>query len=87
MAKQKTNTSVTSVVTAAEAVDISATDHTFSNVVRGLYVGAAGNLTVRLVGDDTDAVFANVVAGTVLPVAVASVRKTGTTAGSILGLI
>lgn len=87
MAKAKTNTSVQSVITAAEAVDISAADHTFANVVRGLYVGGAGDVILRLVGDDADVTFKAVPVGAVLPVAAAIVRRTGTTATFLVGLI
>lgn len=71
-----------------EAVDISVDDHAFSfGVPDGLYVGETGNVTGRASGDSTDVVFMGVPAGTILPVALTHVRKTGTTAGSMVGLL
>ncbi len=87
MAKAKTNTSWQGVVTAAEAVDISAADHTFANAVRGLYVGGAGDVIGRLVGDDADCTFKAVPVGSILPFAFSIVRRTNTTATFMVGLI
>ncbi len=87
MAKAKTNTNIQSVVTAAEAVDISAADHTFANTVRGMYIGGDGDLVVRLAGDDADVTFKGVRAGSTLPYAVSIVRRTNTTATFLIGLI
>ncbi len=87
MSKAKTNTSVQSVCTAAEAVDISSADHTFANTVRALYVGGAGDVIVRLAGDDADVTFKAVPVGSILPVAALIVRRTNTTATFMVGLI
>ncbi len=87
MAKAKTNTSIQSVATACEAVDISATDHTFANTVRALYVGGAGDVILRGAGDDADVTFKAVPAGTILPVAASIIRRTNTTATFMIGLI
>ena len=63
---------------------------------RAIYVGASGNLCVRLVGNttfpsDTEVMgqnveFINVVAGTILPIRVAQVQTTNTTAQHLVGL-
>jgi hypothetical protein len=59
------------------------TDHTFS--CKNLYVGGAGSLKVTTFGGDTQT-FANVTAGTLLPLHVKRVWSTGTTATNIVGL-
>ena len=51
---------------------------------RGLYVGGAGNITMRLVGDIADVVWTAVPAGTLLPVRVQYIRATGTTATNMV---
>jgi hypothetical protein len=52
-------------------------------VSRALYVGSGGDLAVRL-QDGTDLVLANLAPGTLMPIRVARVRATGTTAGQVL---
>lgn len=52
---------------------------------RSLFVGGAGNIAVDTTGGDT-VTFTGVVAGTILPVSVARVYATGTTATNIVGL-
>jgi hypothetical protein len=54
---------------------------------RAIYVGGAGNLTVRMSGDQAAAVFIAVPVGTVLPIAVDRVQATGTTATNLVGLV
>lgn len=54
-------------------------------VPRGIYVGAGGSIAVVLVNGDS-ASFANVAAGTVLPIRAKQVLATGTTASSLIGL-
>lgn len=54
---------------------------------RALYVGTGGNVTLRHSVGGADAVFYNVPSGTVLPVEVAHVLLTGTTADNIRGLL
>lgn len=71
--------------TSAEAVDISSTDHTFSNTTRGIYVGGTGNMIVTM-ADGQEVTFATIPAGTLLPIRAASVTKTGTTATTMVGL-
>ena len=56
-----------------------------AHVTRALFVGTGGNLAVRL-QDGTALTFANVPGGTLIPIRVARVLTTGTTASQILGL-
>ena len=56
-----------------------------AHVTRALFVGTGGNLAVRL-QDGTALTFANVPGGTLIPIRVARVLATGTTASQILGL-
>jgi hypothetical protein len=53
-------------------------------VTRALYVGAAGDVTVRMRGGEA-VTFVGVSAGTLLPVRVSRVLASGTTAAGILG--
>lgn len=55
-------------------------------VTRGIYVGGAGDIAVRMVGSTTAVTFAGVAAGTVLPIRVGRVMSTNTTATSIVAL-
>lgn len=57
---------------------------TLNVVTRALYVGAAGDLVVRMAGGGA-VTLANVSAGSLLPIRVDRVFATGTTAGSLLG--
>jgi len=52
---------------------------------RAIYVGGAGNVKVTTLGGDT-VTFSGALAGTILPVRVARVFSTGTTATNLLGL-
>lgn len=56
-----------------------------SPLPRAFYVGQAGNLSLRFAGGQT-AVFANVPAGSFLPLRALGVNATGTTAGGIVAL-
>lgn len=72
---------------AAHAVAVTPNDSTdLSTSSRGLYVGTAGDVVLDTVGGETSVTFANLAAGTQLPVRVARVRATGTTASNILAL-
>jgi hypothetical protein len=61
----------------------------FSQPTRALYVGVAGNIAVTMVGynnSNTALTFVGVQAGTILPVRVQQVKRTGTSANSIIGM-
>lgn len=51
-----------------------------------VYVGGAGDITCRLMGDSSDVVFKAVPVGTLLPIRPQYIRATGTTATLMLGL-
>ncbi|HEY3495268.1 MAG TPA: hypothetical protein VGK73_11305 [Polyangiaceae bacterium] len=72
----------------AELVDISSTDDDFvisGEPPRAVYVGGAGNLSVRMAGGST-VVFTAVPAGTLLPISISRVVRATTTATTILVL-
>ena len=56
--------------------------------MRSLYVGGAGDVTVKFTEDPTQTaiLFASVQAGTFLPIRVRQVMSTGTTATNIVAL-
>ncbi|MEY2875998.1 MAG: hypothetical protein RLZZ373_3369 [Pseudomonadota bacterium] len=66
------------------ALAITPADADLVQITRGLYIGTAGDLAVRM-GDGTDVTFANVPAGTIMPVRVKRVRA-ATTADDIVAL-
>lgn len=55
-------------------------------VTKALYIGEAGDVVLRSALGETDVTFRNLPAGYILDVRVLSVRATGTTAASIVGL-
>lgn len=55
-------------------------------VTRAIYVGTAGNLAVTLASGD-EVTFINLPSATLLPVRVARVKATGTTATDLVGLL
>ncbi len=57
-----------------------------SEVTRGLYCGAGGDLNLVMSSGET-VLFAAVSEGAIMPLRVKRVLATGTTAGSIVGLI
>lgn len=62
---------------------VTPSDSTVLDPCRGIYIGVGGNVTIN---DQADAliVFANVPAGTVLPIQPRRIRATGTTATNIV---
>jgi len=72
---------------ATSAFAITPADSDLTTFTRALYVGGAGNLSLRLVGDSADVTFTAVPAGTTLAVRCRRVNSTSTTATSIVGLV
>lgn len=71
--------------TSAEEVDISSTDHTFSNPTRAIYVGGTGDMTVTML-DGQEVTFATIPAGTLLPIRASSVTRATTDATTMVGI-
>jgi hypothetical protein len=53
---------------------------------KAFYVGGAGDVTLRAIGDDSDVLLKNIAAGSIIDVRVRAVRAVGTTATFIVGL-
>ncbi len=53
---------------------------------RSLWIGGAGNLNVRFIGDTTNTLISGIPSGTLLPFSVKLVLATDTTATLIVGL-
>jgi hypothetical protein len=71
---------------AGRAFAVTPNDSTdLTTFARALFIGTAGAVSVVTVGGDT-VTFAGLPSGSVLPVRVARVRSTGTTATNIVGL-
>lgn len=56
------------------------------DTTRAIYVGVAGDISIRLIDDATPVLFKAVPAGSVLPVRTSLVRATGTTATNLIAL-
>ncbi|MEM1286821.1 MAG: hypothetical protein AAGH60_00560 [Pseudomonadota bacterium] len=71
---------------ASNAFTIVAQDNVpLTTVTRAIYIGAGGDLSVKMKSGET-VVFTGVPAGSVLPVRVAEVAATGTSASNLVGL-
>jgi len=57
-----------------------------TDIPKALYVGSAGNITMRGLNGAADQIWKNVPAGAILPFRARYVRATGTTAADILAL-
>lgn len=55
-----------------------------ATVPKAIYVGTAGDITLRGVAGTADVVFRNLAAGQILPVRAGYVRATGTTAANLI---
>lgn len=72
---------------ALHAAAVTPNDSTdLTTTARGLYIGGAGNVTLDTAGGETTVAFVGLTAGSVLPVRVARVRATGTTATNIVAI-
>lgn len=76
---------VNSTVPAHGAVAVTPHDTTVFPLCRSLYVGTAGNITVRMADGQDTVAFANVPVG-ILPIQVDKVYTTGTGASNIVAL-
>lgn len=71
---------------ATDGFSVTPSDTTvFDKPTRGIYIGGAGNIAVRMVSG-TVLTFTSVPAGSILPVQVDQVRAANTTASAIIGL-
>lgn len=71
---------------AGDAATVTPDDTVVIRETRGLYVGVAGDVTVRMALSGVTVPFVGVQAGTLLPVRVDQVKSAGTTATSIVAL-
>ena len=65
---------------------VTASDSTVLPGTRALWVGGAGNVAVKMSGNEATVTFVGVAAGTILPIQVTKVMATNTTATSIVAL-
>lgn len=72
-------------VSAHTAVAVTPSDSTIIPVTRAIYVGATGNITVRMADGGDNILFANVPVG-ILSIQVDKIYSTGTGASSIIAL-
>lgn len=57
-----------------------------TQATRGLWIGGAGNVSVKMAGDNETVLFSGIAAGTLLPIRVRQVLNAGTTATLIVAL-
>lgn len=69
----------------SDAAAVTASD-TADNIFAGLYIGAAGDVTVVTAAGNT-VLFKAVPVGTIIPINVIKVKSTGTASTSITGLL
>ncbi len=55
-------------------------------ISKAIYIGTGGDLTVRLVHDESDRIFKNIASGAILDLRISHVRATGSSAADIIGL-
>lgn len=66
------------------AISVGGGDQVLAVCSRFLYVATTGAVVVRLADDTADITLSGLLAGTILPLAIAIVRQTGTTATGVL---
>lgn len=66
------------------AISVGGGDQVLDVCTRFLYVATTGAVVVRLADDTADTTLSGLLAGTILPLAIAVVRQTGTTATGVL---
>lgn len=73
---------------ADEAIEVTPDDNNDIDALpsRGLYVGGAGDLVVRLGFNDTPITFVGLLAGNIYPLQAKRVHATGTTATNLVAL-
>lgn len=72
---------------AKSAYTISPNDNAdLPSATKAIYVGNEGDVTLRAIDDDSDVLFRNLAAGTVLAVRARAIRSSGTTATDLVGL-
>ena len=72
---------------AARAFAVSPSDVSdLPEATKAIYIGGAGDVTLRPIGNTQDVVFVGLSAGTILDVSASAIRATGTTATDIVGL-
>lgn len=72
-------------ISAQSAAQITPNDTTVFSTVRGIYLGASGNLKVDM-SDGATVTFTALSAGVIHPIAARKIYATGTTATGIVGL-
>ena len=65
---------------------VTPSDSTDLTGVRAIYVGGAGNVALRAIGDSSAVTLSSVPAGTIIPVQIDRVMSTNTTATSIVAI-
>lgn len=78
--------SANATVAAHSAAAVTPSDVTRIPATRGLFVGTAGNVSVRMADDENVVTFVNIANGTMLPLQVIQVMATNTTATNIIAL-
>lgn len=87
MRDQYTNLNAPVTGPATKAGHITPSDATPLTIIpKAVYVGTGGTVVCRAVDSDEDVVFKNLPSPSVLPVRVAYIRSTGTTAQDFVGL-
>lgn len=87
MAQKFTRRSGSFVASADDAVAVIPNDSTdLATATRGIYVGGAGDLAVRMLSGN-NVTLSGVPGGSLLPLSVIRILATGTTASGIVGLL